>query len=107
LLPLNQVDFRKGKRTMDNIYVLNNLINRKFKEKLKKKGWILMVLFMDRKATFDSVSRNVVAMKSRIWNKRGFDKENKRDIEKKTKNRVRVRSREGESFWIVKKVRQV
>lgn len=63
MLSKNQVGFRKGKGTMDNIFVLKYLINRQ----LKKKGGKLIALFVDLKAAFDTVSRKTVveAMKER------------------------------------------
>lgn len=36
LIPDNQIKFRKGKRTMDNVYVLNYVINRQGE---KRKEW--------------------------------------------------------------------
>lgn len=41
MLPTNQVGFRKGKRTMDNIFLLNYLINRQLEKKGEKhSSWI-------------------------------------------------------------------
>lgn len=41
MLPTNQVGFRKGKRTMDNIFLLNYLINRQLEKKGgKHSSWI-------------------------------------------------------------------
>lgn len=41
MLPMNQVGFRKGKRTMDNIFLLNYLINRQLEKKGgKHSSWI-------------------------------------------------------------------
>lgn len=41
MLPTNQVSFRKGKRTMDNIFLLNYLINRQLEKKEgKHSSWI-------------------------------------------------------------------
>jgi len=47
LLPSNQIGFKKGKGTMDNIYVINYLANRK----RGKVNECLTVMFMDLKAT--------------------------------------------------------
>lgn len=52
----NQTGFRKGMGTMDNIYVLNYMVNRQ----LEKKGGKLVALFVDLKAAFDSVDREVL-----------------------------------------------
>lgn len=49
-LPGNQTAFRKGLRTIDNIYVINYLVIRQ----LVKKKESLVTLFVDLKAAFDS-----------------------------------------------------
>lgn len=55
LLP-SQTEFRKEIGTINNIYVLNYLIN---KQVIKKEGKI-MVHFIDIKAAFDSVDREIL-----------------------------------------------
>jgi len=55
-IPPNQTGFRKGMGTVDNIYVLNYLVNRQ----LGRKGRKVVVLFVDLKAAFDSVDREVL-----------------------------------------------
>lgn len=52
ILP-EQSGFRKGMRTMDNIYVLNYVVNRQLR---KKKGKVV-ALFVDLRVVFDSVDR--------------------------------------------------
>ncbi|XP_076291061.1 uncharacterized protein LOC143214209 [Lasioglossum baleicum] len=63
LLPESQTGFRKGIGCVDNIYVLNYLINRQVKRKSKK----MIIFFVDLKAAFDSVDREVLvrAMRAR------------------------------------------
>lgn len=56
LIPHNRTGFRKGMGTVDNIYTLNFLINRQ----LGKKGGKLVALFVDMKAAFDSVDREIL-----------------------------------------------
>ncbi|CAK9799089.1 Transposon TX1 uncharacterized 149 kDa protein [Anthophora plagiata] len=56
IMPPNQTGFRKGMGTIDNIYVLNYLINRQ----VARKGGKMWVLFVDLKAAFDSVDREVL-----------------------------------------------
>jgi len=54
-LPESQMGFRKGRSTMDNIYILNHVIQReKIKRKEEKKVY---ALFIDLKAAFDNVNR--------------------------------------------------
>lgn len=43
IIPINQAGFRKGMGTIDNIYVLNYLVNRKLS---KKKGEITAFLWI-------------------------------------------------------------
>lgn len=60
LLPEGQAGFRKGRSTLDNIYVLTHLVQR---EKEKGNGSKrIYALFIDLKAAFDNVDRGV------LWN---------------------------------------
>lgn len=63
ILPGNQTGFRKGLSTMDNIYVINYLRNRQL---IKKEG-SLVTFFVDLRAAFDSVHRELLvkAMRDR------------------------------------------
>ena len=54
-LPESQSGFREGRSTMD-IYLFNFLIDRE----LEKKGGQLVACFVDYKAAFDTVDRNVL-----------------------------------------------
>lgn len=56
IIPQNQTGFRKGMGTMDNIYTLNFLINRQIERKRGK----MVVFFVDLKAAFDSVNREIL-----------------------------------------------
>ncbi|XP_071576419.1 uncharacterized protein [Temnothorax nylanderi] len=56
IIPPNQTGFRKGMGTVNNIYVLNYLVNRQ----LGRKGEKVVALFVDLKAAFDSVDREVL-----------------------------------------------
>lgn len=71
MIPPNQTGFRKGLGTTNNIYVLNCLINRQLEKKERK----LIALFVDLKAAFDMVDREVMirAVKEREG-KGGIDK---------------------------------
>lgn len=53
ILVENQVGFRKGRGTLDAIYVMNYLVNRQ----LSRKGGTLVAMLVDLKAAFDSVGR--------------------------------------------------
>jgi len=56
LIPQNQTRFRKGMEIIDNIYALNYLANRQIS---KRKGG-MVVFFVDLKATFDFVDKEVL-----------------------------------------------
>lgn len=86
MLSKNQVGFRKGKGTMNNIFVLKYLINRQ----LKKKGGKLIALFVDLKAAFDTVSRKtaVEAMKERGVRKGLVERIE--EVLRETRSRVRI-----------------
>jgi hypothetical protein len=53
VLPDSQAGFRKGRGTMDNVYILGHLI----RNELRKKGGRMCVLFVDFRAAFDKVDR--------------------------------------------------
>lgn len=55
MLPESQSGFRRGRSTMDNIFILNHLIQKK-KKKGEKEEKIYM-MFADLKAAFDKVDR--------------------------------------------------
>ncbi|XP_011163688.1 uncharacterized protein LOC105198616 [Solenopsis invicta] len=67
-VPQNQTGFRKGMGTMANIYVLNYLVNRQ----LSKERGKLVAFFIDLKAAFDSVDREVLG---RTMRERGISEE--------------------------------
>lgn len=56
LLMESQCGFRRGRGTIDNVFVLNHLIQR---EKIEKKDKIYVV-FVDLKAAFDNVDRELL-----------------------------------------------
>jgi len=62
--------FRKGMGTMDNIYVINYMINRQ----IGRKNEGMVALFINMKATFDSVDRRA-GIDTRKRNKGGISKE--------------------------------
>ena len=98
----NQTGFRRGMGTMDNVYVLNYMINRR----TEKTGGKMVALFIDLKAAFDSVDREVLW---RAMEERGVSEDLRRRIEEiyaETRSRVRVGGEEGESFWTARGLRQ-
>lgn len=55
-MPPNQIGFRKGVETINNVYVLNYLINRQ----IERKGKLILV-FMDLRAAFNSVDKKQIS----------------------------------------------
>jgi len=53
VLPESQGGFRKGRGTMDNIFILNHIVRR---EKIKREKKVF-ALFVDLKAAFDNIKR--------------------------------------------------
>lgn len=86
ILERGQAGFRKGMGTLDNIFVINYLVNRQ----LSKKRGKLMAFFVDLKATFDTVNREIL---TRIMHGRGVRKrlvERCKEVLRETRNKIRV-----------------
>ena len=101
LLPEGQAGFRKSRSTMDNIFILNHIV-----QKAKRNNKSIYSMFVDFKAAFDTVDRNVLW---RIMEDMGISKyliERLKGIYEETKVRVRMRQRVSNEFWITKGVRQ-
>jgi len=81
--------------TMDNIFTLNYLIN---KQLAKRKG-MLVALFVDLKAAFDSVDRGVLIEAMRERGIREGLVKKVEEVMRETRNRVRVGREMGSSFW--------
>jgi len=70
MIPESQADFRKGRSTMDNVFVLAHLMQRE-KRHGGEDGKLYM-FFVDLKAAFDNVDRN------KLWSemrRKGFKEE--------------------------------
>ena len=100
-IPEGQAGFRKGRTTMENIYILNHLGQRAIKRKKR-----LYVTFVDLKAAFDTVCRE------KLWEvmeEAGIGKfliERIKELYTETKSCVRVGEEKTEDFWTKKGVRQ-
>ncbi|XP_076287327.1 uncharacterized protein LOC143212411 [Lasioglossum baleicum] len=102
LLPASQTGFRKGLGCIDNIYVLNYLINRQVRRKERR----LVIMFVDLKAAFDSVDREVLVEAMRKRGVREGLVERCEEVLRETKSKIRVGEEEGECFWTERGVRQ-
>jgi len=103
LISPNQADFRRGMRTLDK-YVLNHLaINRQI---IIMKGGKIVALFMDLKATFDSMDMMKLID---VLREKGVREELIERVEKilrETRSRVKRRRIRKEDFWTARGVRQ-
>jgi len=94
LIPDNQAGFRKGMGTMDQIFALNYSLNRQLgKEKGK-----MTVLFIDLKAAFDSVDKEVLI---RVMIERGVRQglvDKVKEVLRETKSKVRMGRESGGTF---------
>jgi hypothetical protein len=102
VLPDGQAGFRKGRGTMDNVYILNHIIG----NEIKNRGSKIYAFFVDLKAAFDNVERDL------LWEylrKKGINEHLVTKIEEiyeETISRVRVDGRVSECFKTYKGVRQ-
>jgi hypothetical protein len=86
VLPDSQAGFRKGRGTVDNVYILDHLA----RNELRKKGGRMYALFIDFKAAFDKVDR--VKM-FECMRERGISEWLVRKVEEiyaRTRNKVKV-----------------
>ncbi|KAM0728548.1 Retrovirus-related Pol polyprotein from type-1 retrotransposable element R2 [Formica fusca] len=86
LVPENQVGFRKGRGVMDNIYVLNYIVQRQI---AKPKGKVIS-LFVDLKAAFDTVDKEILIRSIRERGVREGLIERIEEVLRETKSRVRI-----------------
>ena len=102
MIPENQAGFRRGRGTVDHIYVLNYIIGKQVQMKKGK----LVALFVDLRAAFGTLDRRT------LWvaiEKRGVKeglRERVREIYRETLSRVKVGGEIGEGFWTAKGLRQ-
>jgi len=103
-LPESQMGFRKGRSTLDNIYILNHIVQReKMKMKEEKKVY---ALFIDLKAAFDNVDRGKLWRILEEKQISGYLIEKMKNIYARTEAAVRVKNGLTRSFKITKGVRQ-
>lgn len=68
ILPPSQIGFKRGMGTIDQIFMLNYLINKRVAERSRR----MVVMFIDTKVAFDSVDRDILVERMR---KRGSERE--------------------------------
>lgn len=85
-MPESQSGFRKGKSTMDNIFVLNRIVQKEMVEKIQEEK--VYVFFADLKAAFDKIDRQI------MWN-----------TLKEMKDRWEDHKKIGEHLWRNRKLR--
>jgi len=102
VIPQNQTGFRRGMGTMDNIFVLNYLVNRQ----LSKEKGKMVAFFVDLKAAFDSVDREMLEKALRERGVREGLVVRCMDLMRETKSKVRIGEETSEAFWTSRGVRQ-
>lgn len=104
MIPISQAGFRKGKSTLNNIFVLNHIIQREGEN--KKKSQKVYALFIDLKTAFDKVDRKKLWT---IMEKKEINKNLKgriKGIYKETKGMIRTMEELTKKFGIKKGLRQ-
>ncbi|XP_024874051.1 trichohyalin-like [Temnothorax curvispinosus] len=97
-----QTEFRRGRSTIDNIFILNYITNRE----LVNKGGKIYAFFADLSATFDKVDREEL---NKIMERTGISQKIRKrigEIYQETRNVVRVNGHTTSRFWTTKGVRQ-
>ena len=101
LLPEGQAGFRKGRSTTDNIYILNHIV-----QKAKMRNKRIYAMFVDLKAAFDTVDREILWEIVEEMGISAYIIERLKGIYKETKVRVRAEEGLSEEFWTTKGLRQ-
>lgn len=101
-MPQNKTGFRKGMGTIDNIYVLNHLVNKQLNREKGK----LVAIFVDLRAAFDSVDREILWKTMRERGIREGMVRRYEDMLRETSSRVRVREERSEQFWTERGMKQ-
>ena len=101
LLPEGQAGFRKGRSTLDNIFILNHIVQR-----AKRKNKKVYTMFVDLKAAFDTVDRETLW---KILKNMGISEyliQKLKGLHEENKVRIRMDSKVTREFWVTKGLRQ-
>ncbi|XP_076301876.1 uncharacterized protein LOC143219998 [Lasioglossum baleicum] len=102
-----KVDEYRGVPLTQTAYkVYAAVLAERLRKEIAKKGGKMLVLFVDMKAAFDTVDREVLAGSMRKAGVREGLVERCVEVLRETRSKVRVEKKEGKSFWTVKGVRQ-
>lgn len=88
--------------TIDNIYVLTHLVNKKLSREKGK----LVAFFIDLRAAFDSVDREILWKTMRERGIREGLVQRYEDMLRETRSRMRVGGERSEQFWTGRGVKQ-
>lgn len=93
ILPETQTGFRRGKNTIDNIFILNYIANRE----IQKGGGKMHAFFADLRTAFGKIDRDLL---NKILEKKGLERLRRRigEIYEETKNVVRVNGEISKEF---------
>lgn len=104
ILPPSQTEFRRGIGTIDQIFVSNYLINKKVAKRSRR----MVVMFIDMKAAFVSVDRDMLveSIKKREVREGLVSRCEEVLREVLGMSTIKVEEKEGGKFWTGKGVRQ-
>lgn len=102
LIPESQAGFRRGRGTLDNIFILNHIIQRKREEKNSK----VYTLFIDLRAAFDKVEGKKLWERLKVKNINEHLIRRIKDLYEETKVTIRTRQGMTSMFKTTKEVRQ-
>ena len=98
-----QLGFRKGRGTINAIYVLDHIVTRELTIRRRK----VFIFFAVLKAAFDRLDRTELHRILKVKGINAYLRERLIEIYKKTKNVVSSTEKETWTFWTEKEVRQV
>lgn len=98
----SQAGFRKGRGTMDNVYVLNHVIQTRI---TRTRGKVYLV-FIDLKAAFDKLDREVLWKAMENLGINASIIRSAKEIYQETRCKIKIGDKLSDSFWVDKGVRQ-
>ena len=85
-ISVNQIGFKKGKRTTDHVFVLQTLIDKILKHEKRK----LFVAYIDFRKAYDSVNRNDLFFKLKQMEIRGLFLDNSKSLYSSIKYHAKI-----------------
>ena len=106
LIPESQAGFRKGRRTVDNIFILSHVVQREREKEEEGKERKVFAFFVDLKAAFDNVNREKLWELMERWSINGNIIDRLKGIYRETRAAIRTKDGLSEEIKTRKGVRQ-